>query len=656
MSIPRQSSSQFIQPEAGDFLDTFILRSQLHQGAMATLFLAEDRLSREQVVLKIPCGDILNQPILLYHYQNEERISRILDHPGIIRFIHRQRSRQYLIMEYAAGHDLRSLAGLNRIVESGTAISLLIQLCDVVLYLHDKGIVHLDLKPENILLSPDSTIKVIDFGLASCCSLPDLLATDLNNPQGTPWYIAPEQLLGERADPRCDIYSMGMVLYEMLTGQLPWPRSSKIHIARRRLRHDPTPPRYFNHDIPPQIQDIILRAIARHSADRYSSVKDMQEDLKYWQQRAVTTVGRNCKKQSFLQRLFSGKPIRKPLSRPLKTGSKVTKAQIIGALIDYSGLDHMLIELKTQALIRSADVTLVHVIEEESDSHVRRYSIIVEGEQLMAQLERAVQLFRRCSIDPGIRLLRGEVVEVLGRLCAELNAELLVIGASRKKEGFLRSASVCRRLQKHHPCPLVVAKEEHFLPAVDLADQDPRELTPQQVLGCDIFLVNLWYEHLHYHTDLIYQMLLKPKEEVDINETQCCFSSFLASLKNSTHWQHVISILEPAQLQFHQLSITMLKLPENDHAGLYDLYKKEFLPLFCELKKELGYISVFLRSHVANPPPLVPFLADKTCPVSQPDFACYGPLLRVFNLNQDFCVLIQGKEQKASHSNVVEQP
>ena len=93
------STNQYKPPAIGDSLDIFTLRSELHRGAMATLFLAEDLLSHQQVVLKIPNGDILNQPILLYHYQNEERISRLLDHPGIIRFIHRQRSRQYIIME-----------------------------------------------------------------------------------------------------------------------------------------------------------------------------------------------------------------------------------------------------------------------------------------------------------------------------------------------------------------------------------------------------------------------------------------------------------------------------------------------------------------------------------------------------------------------------
>jgi len=183
-------------PEVGDTLDIFLLCSKLHEGAMATLFLAEDLLSREKVVLKIPCGDILNQPILLYHYQNEERISRLLEHQGIIRFIHRQRSRQYIIMEYVEGKDLRSRIGTKSILELSDALHLVDQLCSVVSYLHENTIVHLDLKPENIICCRDDTIKVIDFGLASCRYLPDLLTLDLKNPQGTPWYIAPEQLLG----------------------------------------------------------------------------------------------------------------------------------------------------------------------------------------------------------------------------------------------------------------------------------------------------------------------------------------------------------------------------------------------------------------------------------------------------------------------------
>lgn len=645
------SSSQFQPSAVGDFLDIFILRSELHKGAMATLFLAEDLLSREQVVLKIPSSDILNQPILLYHYQNEERISRLLDHPGIIRFIHRERSRQYIIMENVLGKDLRSRVGRGRTLELNAALILIIQLCKVVDYLHGQGIVHLDLKPENILCLKDSSIKVIDFGLANCRYLPDLLALDLKNPQGTPWYIAPEQLLGERADPRCDIYSMGMLFYEMLTGRLPWPRSSKVHIARRRLRHDPTPPRYHNPEIPPQIQAIILRAIARHAEDRYVCVQDMQRDLECWEQLPITAVGENTRQPPLWRRLFPGKMVPQSRSRQQRTTFSVSKPQIIGALIDSPESDTMLAEVKKQALIRSGEVTLAHVIEEEIDSQVRHFGITVEGEQLMARLEQAVQVLRRFGIDPSIRLVRGDVVDVLERLCHSLGAELLVLGSSRKKERLLRSASIRRRLEKNSPCPIVIAEEEKFLPATGLVGLKPEQLTAQQVLACDIFLVDLWYEHLHYHTDFVYRKLLYPEQSIDPSEANCRFGNWLSALEGSKKWQEVTSALEPIHLQFHQVATQMAKLCNHDHAGLQDLYIRESLPLSCRLKKELGQVSLFLRAHLDLAPPIVPFLSDETCPVTIPDLLCYGPVLRAFDLDRDLSALVQKSEKGAPHFN-----
>ena len=630
-------------PEVGDTLDIFILRSKLHDGALTTLFLAEDQLSREEVVLKIPCGDILNQPIILYHYQNEERISRLLDHPGIVRFIHRQRSRQYIIMEKLSGQDLRSKVGRDRSIELHEALLLMDKLCDVVGYLHKQSIVHLDLKPENIICLEDSRIKIIDFGLASCHSLPDLLAFDLQNPQGTPWYIAPEQLLGERSDTRCDIYSIGMLLYEMLTGQLPWPRSSKVRITRRRLRNNPTPPRYYNPDIPPQIQAIILRAISRQADDRYPSIEDMQHDLKYWKQLPVTPRGQIVKKPSMWKCLFPGQTIRKTSVKKKQTKSSEPRPQIIGAIIDSSSRHAMLTEVRKQALIRSAEVTLVHVIEEESDCHTTRYGVTVEGEQLMAGLDRSVQNLRRFSIDPGIRLIRGDAVDVLGNLCNDLGADLLVFGVPRRKKSLLRGASVPSRLEKKKEClcQVVVAAGEQFLPETDLKDLQPEQLTKEQVLTCDIFLVDLWFEHLHYHTDFIYRLLLYPDEDVDLSETNCRFGQFLISLKMSGNWEQLISILDSIHLQFHEVAARMAELPLHDHVGLQDLYVRESLPLSCQLKKELGMASLLLRSHLEEEPPSVPFLVEKACPVGMHNLACYGPLLGALNLDQDLCALIE---------------
>lgn len=640
------SSSHFQHPAVGDALDIFILRSELHQGALSALFLAEDQLSLEKVVLKIPSGDILNQPILLYHYQNEERISRRLDHPGIVRFINRQRSRQYIIMEYLSGRDLRSLVGKNRSLALDTALSLMLQLCDVAAYLHGQHIIHLDLKPENILLHQDLKIKVIDFGLASCRDLPDLLAIDLKNPQGTPWYISPEQLLGERADLRCDIYAMGMIFYEMLTGRLPWSRSSKISVARRRLRYDPTPPRYYNPDIPPQIQTIVLRAITRHTGDRYPSAAEMRHDLKNWQELPSTPAGKNSKPVPLWKRVFPGKAVTKNSLQPHWENAAATKPQIVGAVIDSPCCDNIVLELKKQSLIRNFEVTLVHVIEEESDSHFIRYGVAVEGEKLMARLERAVQLLRRCGIDPNIRLIRGEPVDVLREITADLQAELLVLGKSRKKKGLLFEASVRERLQKQCPCPVLTTEGERFSPANELKNYHPDRLSAEQVLACDIFLVDLWYEHLHYHTDFIYTKLLKPGQAVDLSEENCMFGRWLHTLNDQPSWHEVVTMLAPIHSQFHQIAARMAELADSDHTGLHNLYLEKSLPLSCRLKEELGRVSRYLRSHLAEKPPLISFLTEETCPVTMTHLDCYGPLQLAFNLDRDLSALVKKKEKK----------
>jgi nucleotide-binding universal stress UspA family protein len=646
-SLSSEQRNVFQHPEPGDCIDIFKLGRKIHTGALATLFLARDQLSQQQVVLKIPCGDILNQPILLYHYQNEERISRFLDHPGIVRFIYRQRSRQYIIMEHINGSDLRSRVGRNRHLPLEQALTIMDQLCEVVGYLHRQEVFHLDLKPENIICCPETGIKLIDFGLASCGRLPDLLTLDLKYPQGTPWYIAPEQLLGERADPRCDIYAMGMILYEMVTGQLPWPRSGRVTVARRRLCHDPIPPRQYNRRIPAQIQSIILRALARHSCDRYQRAAEFQEELSSWQQLPVTAAGLNGHGPPFWKRLFPGRPVRlQEEKKAKKPKAAADRVHIIAALVDADSSDQVLAEVKKQALLARGEVTLVHVIEEESDSHARRYGMVVEGEQLMIRLEQAVQLLRRCSIDPCIRLIRGDVVAVLTELCHGLNPELLVIGKSRKTGTFSGKGSVVRALSENDQLPLLSAEEKLFSVKDDLVGQQPDQLTDDQILATDIFLVDLWYEHLRYHSDFIYDKLLHPEIKVNLDENNCQLGRFLTVLEGADQWQQVRAQLEPIHAQFHDIARRMDRVGNQDHVRLQQLYVQESLPLSCYLKEVLGQLSILLRAPLAEPPPAVPFLMDRHCPIGRPDLVCYGPLLRVFDLHQDLSDLIQARQDR----------
>ena len=630
-------------PAVGDRLDIFILRSELHQGVMAVLFLAEDPFSGKKVVIKIPSGDILNQPIVFYHYQNEDRISRLIDHPAIIGFIHRRRSRQYIIMEHVPGHDLRKLVGRNRKLSLDKALALMAQLCDGMAYLHGRGIIHLDLKPENIIVTGDHRLKVIDFGLASCRCLPDLLALDLKNPQGTPWYIAPEQLLGVRDDPRCDIYAMGMLFYEMLTGELPWPRSSKLSTSRRRLKEVPIPPRHFNPDIPPQIQEIILRALAVEPDARYRSCGELRRDLESWRELPVTPIGANTRPPSFLSRIFATVRLKGPSGAAQSTVPKPGRPKIIGGYIDAVAMDDMVNELKKQALIHDADISMVHVIEDESDSHVTRYGKTVEGEKLMVGLEQAIGRLRSCDLDPSVRLIRGETVETLQMVGAEPQVLKLILGKSRKKGGLLRSASVPLRLLKDPPCPVTIVAAPHFSPLDDLGPLQPGQLAREQVLDCDIFFVDLWYEHLRYHTEFIYQHFLFRNDTFDPGREKCVFGRWLKNLEGFDQWRKIGSILGPTHEAYHRIDEEMIACCEQDPGLLRQLYQQKSLPLACKLKLGLAEVSHVLRRHLDPPPPTVPFLVGVGSPLAFLDRIGYGPLLNVVNLDQDLFALAQKK-------------
>ena len=638
-------------PDIGDTIDIFMLRSILHKGVMSTLFTAEDMLSGETVVLKIPETDILITPVLLYHHQNEDRISRYIDHPDIIRFIHRERSRQYIIMEYASGKDLRKQVGKNRKMDVDTALKVMNHLCNAVDFLHERAIVHLDIKPENIICDKDHTIKLIDFGLASCRKLPDLLALDIDNPMGTPWYIAPEQLLGERSDPRCDIYAMGILLYEMLTGHLPWPRSKKKSVALRRLKNDPTPPRFHNPDIPPQIQQIILCAAARHPEKRYASVQELQKDLLNWQGLAVTDKGKQTRRPGFWQTLFSGRKFHR-IENKQTLQPATDRLRIVGALVDSPETDAMMEEVKRQALIRSATVVLVHVIEEQSDSSFRRYGIAAEGELLMKRIETVVQSLRRLNIDPGIRLIRGNAADIFSRLGSSMEADLIILGRSRKPKGFLQGKTTGQKIIAQSKCRVLVADENAFVSLESLAESQPALLSDDQVLSFDITLVDLWYEHLHYHTDFIYHLLLSSKRDKDLCEHHCRFGRFLSLFEKKDDWNGLITDLIPIHREFHRVAEKMACLDHPDPSGLHAIYVKESLPLTFHLKKALGETSARLRKASRVSLSAIPFLAQDTHPFTTPDIPCYGPLMRLCDINRDLDVVKGSFRQKARRRDV----
>jgi serine/threonine-protein kinase len=181
-------------------------------------------------------------------------------------------------MEYVEGKSLRALMR-GTPLPTEQALDIARQVTSALAYLHDEGVVHRDIKPENVLVTPDGKAKILDFGIALFAAERRLTWTGLSNAIGTPDYMAPEQIRGRRGDPRTDVYAVGLMLYEMLTGHLPWESANPRALLRAKTNEEPRPPAYYVPSFDPSLEAIILKAIARDPRDRYASARALLTDL-----------------------------------------------------------------------------------------------------------------------------------------------------------------------------------------------------------------------------------------------------------------------------------------------------------------------------------------------------------------------------------------
>jgi serine/threonine-protein kinase len=240
-----------------------------------------------QVALKIPHPDMEADPILFDRFQREAGIGEKLCHPKVMRvYGGEQRSRIYMVMEWCEGRLLRQILDEGRMPED-RVIRIAVAVLDALEYIHANGVVHRDLKPENIMVDAADNIKLIDFGIASDSAARRLTYANFTATLGTPNYISPEQVKGKRGDCRSDVYSVGVILYEMLTGRQPFSGSSPLAVMNDRLLNHPIPPTIANSSISPQLQEVLYRALERDPKNRYAKAHDFQWDLEHLDQVGV---------------------------------------------------------------------------------------------------------------------------------------------------------------------------------------------------------------------------------------------------------------------------------------------------------------------------------------------------------------------------------
>ena len=254
------------------------VRALLGEGGMAEVYRAIDRTTGQEVVVKLPHVAIAGDLAAFNRYKREMEIARPLDHSGLQHLIS-EPSTPYMVLEYVEGQSLRSYLSARGQLPIEEVRRIGLQLAETLQYIHHQGVVHRDLKPENILIGPDGRVTLTDFGIALRLASRRLTFSHLSNAVGTPDYMAPEQVRGERGDPRTDVYALGVMLYELATGVVPYPAKDALDAMRRRVQVDPPLLRRMRPDAPPALEAIVYRALRRRPAERYASIAALAHDL-----------------------------------------------------------------------------------------------------------------------------------------------------------------------------------------------------------------------------------------------------------------------------------------------------------------------------------------------------------------------------------------
>jgi beta-lactam-binding protein with PASTA domain/predicted Ser/Thr protein kinase len=261
------------------FNQRYRLKEKLGSGGMAEVYLADDLLLNREVAVKVLHAQYASDPAFIQRFRQEAQSAANLNHPNIVNIYDwgNEGDLYYIVMEYVEGRDLKEILRSEGRLLPERAAEIAAEVCAALQFAHRSNLVHRDIKPHNIFITNLGQVKVMDFGIAREGSGGGITQTGMV--MGTPQYISPEQAQGLAVDGRSDIYSLGVVLYEMLTGQVPFDDPNPVTITYKQVREDPTPPSVIDPEIPATLEAIVMKAMSKNPANRFQNAQEMKADL-----------------------------------------------------------------------------------------------------------------------------------------------------------------------------------------------------------------------------------------------------------------------------------------------------------------------------------------------------------------------------------------
>ncbi|MEZ0535794.1 Stk1 family PASTA domain-containing Ser/Thr kinase [Caldicellulosiruptoraceae bacterium PP1] len=249
-------------------------------GGMSVVYKAKDKMLNRFVAIKVLRSEYVNDEEFIKRFKSESLAAASLSHPNIVSIfdVGEDKGFHYIVMEFINGKTLKEVIKENGRLSYKDAIAISIQICRALEHAHKKGIIHRDIKPQNIMIDENGIVRVTDFGIARAVTTGTIINTNITI--GSVHYFSPEQARGGFVDAKSDIYSLGVVLYEMTTGNLPFEGETPISVALKHIQEEPVKPSLYNKDIPKSLEDIILKALKKDQTQRYQSIVEIMQDLK----------------------------------------------------------------------------------------------------------------------------------------------------------------------------------------------------------------------------------------------------------------------------------------------------------------------------------------------------------------------------------------